>query len=297
MKKNGIKKQDWLIVTGVLIGLCVLAQVFQWAFFDNKGGQGAFALSNQDTLGFGFYNSIVSSFFYGLFFLCLFFLLNFILKERLIGLRLALAVFTAGMLGEILNFLFQGSMRGGAFPLATVEISFSHIYILTGVILTTFFTIKDFSVIFNKSNIRKKLLVDKEQYSFCFYIIMPYFLFVGGFYMFFHVFIQMVLTAAPRIPINTQNHIINTFFSLFSMLSLCFLLTLILFVVYFSNKVYGPVYAFKKYIRDVLIKGEADRPLKLRTGDHFSDLSDLAKDLVKSKRGGASVPSSKKESS
>ena len=204
--------------------------------------------------------------------------------KRLIGLRVALAVFTAGMLGESLQFLFQGfSTTKGFFRVAGLEIGLSYVYVLIGMLLTAFFVVKDFSVIFDKNNVRKKWLIEKDQYLFCFYIILPYFLFVGGFYMFFHVFIQMVLAVTPRIPQNTQNDIISTFFSLFSILSICFLLTLTLFVVYFSNKVYGPVYAFKRYVRDVLLKGGPkegpDRPFKLRTGDHFQDLSELAKEL------------------
>ena len=273
-----MKKQDWFIVTGVLLGLCLLEQVVQWAMSPDMVQRPA--LSGQFHLGMEIYKNIIFSSFFGLFFLCLFLLLNFILKEKLIGFRLALAVFTAGMLGESLGFLIQGSM-GHIFQVGGLRVGLSHFYIFIGVLSTVFFSVKDFSLIFNKDSVRKKLLIEKDQYAFCFYVILPYFLFIGGFYMFFHVFIQMVLSFAPRMPINTRNDIINTFFSLFSTLSLCFLLTLTLFIVYLSNKVYGPVYAFKKYIRDVFLKGEADRTLKFRSADHFQELVGLAKELKK----------------
>ena len=272
-----MKKKDWLIVIGVLVGLCTFSQLLHLIMgSDRLGGPNILSKGVQNL---EFYKIMALSSFFGIFFLYLFFLLNFILMKKVMGFRLALAVFTAGMMGDSLDILFQRVGTTEPFRLSYFSFGLSDVYVLVGVILTIFFVLKDYSVIFQKDNLRKKVLVEKEQYIFCFYIILPYFLFVMGFYMFFHVFIQMVLGAAPRLSVSTQSYIINTFLSLFSVLSLCFLLALVIFVFYFSNKVYGPVYAFKKYVYEALIKGKGDRLFKLRSGDHFQELVDLASEL------------------
>ncbi len=271
-----MKRKDWFIVIGVLVGLCAFAQILYF-IMGPDGALGQKAL-NRGGQNLALYRVLAMSSFLGIFFLYIFFLLNFILIKRVMGFRLSLAVFTAGMMGDSLDILFQGAGAAELFRLSHISFGLSDVYVVVGLILTLFFVVKDYSVIFQKDNLRKKILIEKEQYSFCFYVILPYFLFVVGFYMFFHVFIQMVLGSAPRLSMSTQSYIINTFLTLFSVLSLCFLLTLAIFVFYFSNKVYGPVYAFKKYINEVL-KGKADRLFKLRSGDHFQDLVPLASEL------------------
>ena len=279
-----MKKQDWFIVTGVLVLLSVLDQLVQW--FNMGASQSFFSV---DVFAVRFYKTIVFNSIVGLYFLCLFFLVNFILIGRFLGLRLALSLFTAGMLGDSLSIFFHSSaVRAGLFQIGGIDIEFSYIYIVLGSLLTLFFIVRDHSLIFNKNNLRKTLIIEKNQYIFCFYVILPYLLFVFGFYMFFHIFIQISLASTSRVSLGAQSQIINNFFSLFSVLSLCFLLTLVIFIFYLSNKIYGPVYAFKKYIKDVLIKNKAkDQPFKLRGGDHFQDLPELAEELRQRLKKGA----------
>ena len=53
-----------------------------------------------------------------------------------------------------------------------------------------------------------------------------------------------------------------------------------LFFIYVSNKIYGPVFAFEKYIRQ-LLKGEEKGDFKLRPQDQFKNLQPLAQDIKK----------------
>ena len=74
--------------------------------------------------------------------------------------------------------------------------------------------------------------------------------------------------------------------SFFFFLMLFFLLAFIyffigLFFIYVSNKIYGPVFAFEKYIRK-LLKGEEPGDFKLRSHDQFKNLQVLAQDIKKS---------------
>lgn len=53
-----------------------------------------------------------------------------------------------------------------------------------------------------------------------------------------------------------------------------------IFFLYLSNKIYGPIYAFEKYVR-ALLKGKNPEDFKLRKDDQFKNLEFLAKDLKK----------------
>ena len=65
-------------------------------------------------------------------------------------------------------------------------------------------------------------------------------------------------------------------YSLFSLLFFCLFMTL--FFSYLSHKIYGPIYAFEKYIRS-LLKGEKVKDLKLRKNDQLKHLENLARDI------------------
>lgn len=73
-------------------------------------------------------------------------------------------------------------------------------------------------------------------------------------------------------------HISKEFFKYsFSTLFL-FCLIMVGFFTYLSNKIYGPLYAFEKYIK-ALLKGENPKDLTLRKNDQFKHLEDMAKEI------------------
>ncbi len=53
------------------------------------------------------------------------------------------------------------------------------------------------------------------------------------------------------------------------------------FFVYLSNKIYGPVYAFERYVK-ALIQGKNPKDLRLRKNDQFKQLESLAKEIKNS---------------
>ena len=50
------------------------------------------------------------------------------------------------------------------------------------------------------------------------------------------------------------------------------------FFLYLSNKIYGPIYAFERHVRQILA-GEDPGDLRLRKRDQMRNLEDLAKAL------------------
>ena len=67
-------------------------------------------------------------------------------------------------------------------------------------------------------------------------------------------------------------------YSFVMLFALCFLIGI--FFLYFSNKIYGPLYAFEKYIK-ALIKGDNPKDLQFRKNDQLKHLEGLAQDIKK----------------
>ena len=283
-----MQKKDWYIVVGILVCSIMFDQLSRWVvslMLENnnfKVGPVGFAiLKSAYLIDFIGYKKLLLSCVLSIFFLFLFFVLNFVLIQKLLGLRVGLAFFAVGMLGESVNVILHGSILdwiviyGRYFNLTDV-------YVLVGLILTLFFCFRDRSIIFRKNNLRKRMLIEKDQSVFIFYILFSYFVFFIGLGMFFIVFIKMVLMYTMNVSQAVQSDLLTTSTLLFSLLAFCFFIIIAGFAIYISNKIYGPVYAFKKYVNDVFLSGsgaDRDYPFKLRKGDHFNDLQDLADQL------------------
>ncbi len=281
-----MQKKDWRIVFGVLILSALLIPLSRWIVSLSLGGSGSIMLGpvgfmiteSAHSFDITEYKKILTSSIFSGFFLFLFFVLNLILVQKLLGLRLSLVLFIVGILSDSLDSVLYGStldwltIYGRHFNLADL-------YILAGVASMIYFCIRDQSIIFKRNSLRKKMFIDKDQYIFCVLILCSYFVFIIGMGLFFLIFTKMILVHFMQVPQNIQSHLLVVGLLFFSLLAICFLIIIFGFVVYISNKIYGPVYAFKKYVREVFVSGEADRPFKLRKGDHFNDLQDLAGQL------------------
>ena len=284
-----MRKKDWYITIGALVGFIAVDQLFKWIATAVLGGK-SYALGfvgfmvNQSSVAItGDFNLsqyivIISSFGFSVLFLGLFFLLNFILTHRLLGFKIGMALFVAGMLGESMDFTFRGGVLDW-FSLFDVNMNLTDLYVIFGILLTLFFGFKDRALLFRKDNMRKTMFTEKAQYVFCSHILCSHLLFTGAFFIFFLSFLQIIFNNFVRLDPIVKGNLITVFYILFTILSLCFLLIALAFMVYISNKVYGPVYAFRKYIKEVVMEGGEDRPFKLRKGDYFSDLIGLAEEL------------------
>lgn len=284
-----MKKKDWIIIAGVLVLAIVFDQAikeFMTIVLKNESvqiGPIGFVVNQtpfvfMDQINILGYISAISPFGFSVFFLLLLFVLNLILVQRLMGLRIGVTLFVAGMMGESLDIVFRGGVLDWL-GLFNIHFNLSDIYIFVGVIMTLFFTVKDRSLIVQKNNLRKKMFIEKEQYTFCYQVLFPYLLFAFAYCIFSVSFIKIVINRFVEIAPSLQSNIIMIFLLLFAILSMCFLLIVLGFTIYLSNKIYGPVYAFKKYIKDVLLHDGEDRPFNLRKGDHFVDLPELAKQI------------------
>ncbi len=282
-----MNKKDWFTLTGMLLLFCIGDQLSKWIALKLLSGKAimlgpiGFAAYRQPLLQEHInvlqYMTATSSAVFGILFLFIFFVLNLIWADKLFKFRVSLALLTAGFLCDSIDKIFSKSSIDWI-AIFNHYISLNDIYILVGLALTIFFFIKNYSTIFYKHSLRKTMIIEKDQYTFCTYIILSYLIFIAGFGTFFMTTFSIMSDNIMTTSSNQTNLILSVLLP-FVLLSTCFLLMMSIFTIYLSNKIYGPVYAFKKYIKDVLLSGEANRSLHLRKGDHFKDLSDLASQL------------------
>ncbi|MDE0118605.1 MAG: signal peptidase II [Bdellovibrionales bacterium] len=285
-----MQKKDWYLLIICFLILPVLFDQFtKWIVLfllgDNTVALGPIVLevykesliiSNQ--LNLAQYVKIISSFGFSILFLFLFFVLNLMLTKKIMGFRISITVFVAGMLSDTVDMIFHGASQDWV-TLFGAHLNLSDLYLLIGVILVLFFSIKDHALIFRKNELRKTILIEKDQIVFLLNMLFGYVLFIGAVFVFFLSFIKIIFNHFVPISPDTQVLLIRVFFILFSILSICFLLIMVAFLLYISNKIYGPIYAFKKHIRDVFLFRSSVRPFSTRKGDHFSDLSELVDEL------------------
>ena len=284
-----MNKKIWYILIATLIGCLIVDQLSKGLVmtFLKTGETNLWPfnikislLSISGAFNMAQYLQLISAFGFSVFFLFLFFVLNWLWTEKQIGIRMGSAFFTAGIMGDGADILIHNNIVNWI-NIFNRSFNLTDLYVLTGIFLILFFYIKNRKTFFTPEGkrLRKKLIIEKTQYNFCFYFLFPYLIFTIAFFTFFFAFLKIIFHKFIQIEMGMQSELIMVFSILFIMLSLCFFLTFFAFTLYLSNKLYGPVYAFKKYIREVLKKGSAERPFSIRKGDYFTDLPELAEEL------------------
>lgn len=121
---------------------------------------------------------------------------------------------------------------------------------------------------------RKTFIVMKEQWHFLFSIMWLAFCFG----LLFFILNSQFLTQYARTPEGIREKFLLFAFEYFAVVMALFLLPVLAAFVYLSNKIYGPVYAFERYIRS-LLRQENPKDLRLRENDRLKRLETLAKEV------------------
>ena len=117
----------------------------------------------------------------------------------------------------------------------------------------------------------------KDQMEFIFFVLMI--LACTGI-TFFLLFQELLLIVAQENQALLQQMKLSMkyYFTIYVIFSFI----LMIWTVYFSNKIYGPIYAFHKYVKNLLNKKKTS-DLKLRRKDQFKkELEDLSLEIKKS---------------
>ena len=119
------------------------------------------------------------------------------------------------------------------------------------------------------------IVLKKEQYSFILYslwIALCTFLFIS----FIGLDFLNKMHGAPDLQ---QDQIVALFPRYAIYMMVAFLIPVFVLAIYFSNKIYGPIYAFEKHLK-ALINNEPSREFKLREGDQLKRLEKMAQSIA-----------------
>lgn len=202
----------------------------------------------------------------------LYVLLMYVIPRRGQWLKFGLSFLVGGMLGNVTDKVVYGkTIDFIPFSVGNFHAFFNvaDVFLWAGAIITLWMVFARDKLIWYPDSVRGNYFVrPKEQLKVSFNLIMVVFCCSVVLGLFAYSFLGLTLNGPEK------HDLLKTF--LFTYSSLTFLLCLIAFIagVLISHKSSGPVYAFELYVSD-LMKGK-DRKLKLREGDNYRHLEELA---------------------
>lgn len=220
----------------------------------------------------------------GAFLIFTFFVIQYLLPIRSGVLRLGMSILLGGILGNVtdrimwgyvVDFLVLGSPQ--RFTPFVFNLADALQWVGYGLIVIAL--IKDGKILWPEQNLRKSYWINpKYQLQYCMKLVSFGFSFaiIAGVYSytFMRVSIESLIGENPAL----EDRYLIPFIFTFIAVSLIFLILLFMVGLVMSHRAAGPVYAFEKFLED-LIDGKT-RNLKLRAGDDFIHLEELAKQLT-----------------
>ncbi|MEQ1721665.1 MAG: signal peptidase II, partial [Pseudobdellovibrio sp.] len=294
-----MKRKDWLFVVGLLLVTIIADQISKiWASGltaeQNYGVIKLILVHNHGAM-LGLFSDlpavlrIVTLSTSGIFILCIYSLIQYIIPTKMLGLRLSLSILVGGILGNVLDRIFYGyvidfisvHIGGWHSPIWNV----ADIIQWIGYIFMVYALVKHSDKLWPDQNERKTFWVNKKfqiKHSI-FFTVTGFFLTLVSLvfsYTYLKVTIQELVGNNPVLIEKFTKPFLITFI----VLSLIF--SIILFTVgkLISHRIAGPLYAFERFLKDILDgKGltKTGAALTLRTNDDFKHLEELAEQIRK----------------
>lgn len=220
----------------------------------------------------------------GAFLIFTFFVIQYLLPIRSSLLRAGMSILLGGILGNVsdriiwgyvVDFLVLGTPQRFTpfvFNVADVLQWVGYLMIVTALI-------KDGKILWPEQNLRKSYWINPQyQIRYCIKLVgfgVSFALIAGIYsYTFMKVSIESLIGEQPAI----EARYLIPFIITFCAVSAIFCILLFMVGLILSHRAAGPIYAFEKFLQD-MIEGKT-RQLKLRAGDEFPHLENLAKELA-----------------
>jgi signal peptidase II len=219
----------------------------------------------------------------GAFLVLIYFALQYLIPMRAPTLRYGMSILLGGILGNVSDRILHGSVvdflliRVGKFISPAFNIADSVQWVGYGLIVYSLF--KYGNVFWPSTNFRRKLWVNpgfqlKFVASLC--VMGMGFILISG--VFFYTYLKVVIDETTGgMARFEENRFLTPFLTTYFVVAIGFLLILIIVGRVLSHRMAGPLYAFEKFLEELL--AGKPRPLRLRAGDEFQHLEDLAQNL------------------
>lgn len=287
-----MKRRDWLVVLTPLIATWLLDRVTKtWAISANLpmdfGPMGLMVHHNHGA-ALGLFADlpailrVVSLSTGGAFLVFLFGLIQYLLPIRSLMLRSGLSILLGGILGNVADRIFYGFVvdfiyfRFGQTLSPVFNIADALQWIGYGML--AFALVKEGQVLWPEGDVRRLRWVNlRFQLRYCFLLtgIGLALAVISGVYS--YTFLRVSIIDLVGNNQHVINHYMVPFIATYVVISLLFAGLLFLAGRAISQRIAGPLYAFEKYLDD-LVAGNP-RQLRLRAGDEFKHLEKLSKRL------------------
>jgi signal peptidase II len=284
-----MKKREWLIVILPLIATWIVDRVTKdWATTLTQirsFGSLHFVLHHNQGAMLGLFSDlpsvlrIVSLSTGGAFLLCTYALIQYLLPIKSLTLRTGLSILIGGIIGNVTDRIIWGYVVDfivvGAPSLSSPAFNIADALQWLGYGLIVYAIIREGELIWPENNIRKQYWVNMAfQLKYCFMLMA-----VGlSLTLICLVFSYTYLRVTIQELIGDNHFLMNKFLVpyVITFIIICVAFCAILFAVgrLISHRIAGPLYAFERYLGEIL-DGKPSK-LKLRTGDEFRHLEELA---------------------
>jgi signal peptidase II len=291
-----MKRKDWLFVGAFLI-LTILVDQFtkRWAVNQPESTIGFLKIILVHNHGamLGLFSDlpavlrIVTLSTSGVFILCIYSLIQYLIPGRVFSLRISLSILVGGIIGNVLDRIFYGyvidfiSVTYGDWHSAIWNVADMIQWL--GYALMVYALIKHSEKLWPDQNERKSFWVNKKfqiKHSLLFTTIGLFLTLVS--IVFSYTYLKVTLEELVGYNPALVEKFTKPF--LYTYLILTMLFAIVLFSVgkLISHRIAGPLYAFQRFLRQVLDgKGltKSGQALKLRTNDDFKHLEQLADEV------------------
>lgn len=220
----------------------------------------------------------------GAFLIFIYGIIQHLLPAKLMRLRIGMTILLGGILGNVTDRVMDGSVIDfvvmGTPSFATPAFNFADAIQWVGYILIIISLSENGAMFWPNSNVRKRVWINPSfQLKYCAILVATGLAFVMISGVFTYTFLKMTISDLVIGPSTlTQNRFLIPFLEIYSVIAVGFVAASFLLGKVLSHRTAGPIYAFEKYLNDIL-EGKPSRRLKLRAGDEFKHLEELANRL------------------
>lgn len=288
-----MKKRDWILVIAPLLFTWSVDRITKmWASglvgYHDFGFMG-FTLHHNHGAMLGLFSDlppvlrIVSLSTGGAFLTFTYFIIQYLLPIRSIPLRAGMSMLLGGILGNVSDRIVWGYVvdflvfRFDKFTSPAMNLA--DVLQWFGYFLIVYALIKEGKILWPEENSRKNYWVNKKfQWRYCLSLTsfgLALSLISG---VFSYTYFRVSLQSLPYTTSKIQEQYLVPYIITFAMISIAFCALLFFVGLILSHRSAGPIYAFENFLED-LMKGNY-RKLKLRTGDEFTHLEEVADTLT-----------------
>tara|TARA_Y100001958_G_C21229051_1_gene554601 strand:- start:959 stop:1897 length:939 start_codon:yes stop_codon:yes gene_type:complete len=219
----------------------------------------------------------------GAFLIFLFGILQYLLPRSLMILRCGMSILLGGILGNVWDRVTEGAvvdfilLRG--FGWTSPAFNMADAIQWVGYAMVVYSLTAQAHLIWPDKNARRNFWINPSfQLKYCFILSLiglSFAIISGVFsYSYLQITIDDLVLGSPQLM---ERRFLIPFFQTYLVMTFVFLLALFVLGRVLSHRIAGPIYAFEKFLED-LLEGK-DRDLRLRAGDEFKHLEEVAEKI------------------